>query len=219
MMKSLVAGLGAALVAVPAMAGGLSDYAAPVVAAPMAPAQPLSYGRDWTGGYVGAQIGYGGLNADGTDVLEGVDTNGDGEDDELDLDIEGDGFTYGLRSGYDYDFGRAVLGGLIAFDGASIDTDGDDSGTDAEIDRIARAGLRLGYDAGNTLPYLTAGYAYADTNDIGSSDGYFAGLGAETFLTDNVTVGAEVLYHNFEGFDNDFEADVTTVGLNVNYRF
>ena len=220
MIKTIAAGLGATLLAVPAVAGGLSDYSAPVVAAPMAPAEPLSYGRDWTGGYVGAQIGYGGLDLDG-------DLIGDNDDDvELgditDLNFEGNGPTFGLRSGYDYDFGSVVAGGFLQYDGANIDIDD----TDSSINRLGRAGVRLGYDAGNTLPYVAAGYAHAETDDYGDSDGWFAGAGVETFVTDNVTVGGEVFYHRFEDFDGDlgnagvnFDADATTVGINVNYRF
>ena len=220
MITRILAGLGATLVAVPALAGGLSDYSAPVVAAPMAPAEPLSYGRDWTGGYVGAQVGYGGLDLDG-DVIG--DDDGDAElDDIINPNFEGDGFTYGLRAGYDYDFGKAVVGGLLQYDGANIELDD----SDGELNRIGRAGLRLGYDAGNTLPYVAAGYAYADTDDYGSSNGWFAGLGVETYVAENITVGGEVLYHQFDDFggdlgnaDADYEADATTVGLNLNYRF
>lgn len=219
MIRTIAATLGATLLAVPAIAGGLGDFTAPVVAAP-APAAPLSFGRDWTGGYVGAQIGYGGLDLDG-DIL------GDNDDeaelgDLADLNFEGSGATYGLRSGYDYDLGSAVVGGFLQYDGASIDIDD----TDAEIDRIGRAGVRVGYDAGNVLPYLAAGYAYADTDDYGDSNGWFAGAGVEAFVTDNVSVGGEVFYHDFDDFDAevggtgiDFDTSATTVGLNVNYRF
>ena len=220
MIRTIAATFGATLLAVPAVAGGLGDFTAPVVAAP-APAEPLAFGRDWTGGYVGAQIGYGGLNVDGTEGIDFGDI-GDPDDEDADddvIELEGSGFTYGLRSGYDIDFGRAVAGGFLTYDGASIDTDEDDTGVEAEIDEIARAGLRLGYDAGNVLPYLAGGYAYVDTDNIGSSDGYFAGVGVESYVTENVSVGGEILYHNFEGFDNGLEADLTTANAFVNFRF
>ena len=220
MIRTIAATFGATLLAAPAVAGGLGDFTAPVVAAP-APAEPLAFGRDWTGGYVGAQIGYGGLNVDGTEGIDFGDIGDpDDEDDDDDvIELEGSGFTYGLRSGYDIDFGRAVAGGFITYDGANIDTDEDATGVEAEIDSIGRAGLRLGYDAGNVLPYLAGGYAYVDTDNIGSSDGYFAGVGVESYVTENVSVGGEVLYHNFEGFDNGLEADLTTANAFVNFRF
>ena len=220
MIRTIAATFGATLLAVPAVAGGLGDFTAPVVAAP-APAEPLAFGRDWTGGYVGAQIGYGGLNVDGTEGIDFGDIGEDDDDDDDDdiIELEGSGFTYGLRSGYDFDFGNAVAGGFLTYDGANIDTDADETGVDAEIDEIARAGLRLGYDAGNVMPYLAGGYAYVDTDNIGSSDGYFAGVGVESYVTENVSVGGEVLYHNFEGFDNGFEADLTTANAFVNFRF
>ena len=218
MIRTFAAVLGTTVLAFPALAGGLGDFTSPVVAAP-APAEPLSYGRDWTGGYVGAQVGYGGLDLDGEVI---GDDDGDAELEDLDPDFEGDGFTYGLRAGYDYDFGSAVLGGFLQYDGTNIDLDDSDAG----IESIGRAGMRLGYDAGNTLPYIAAGYAEAETDDFGNSAGWFAGAGVETFVTDNITVGGEILYHQFDDFDGElgdagaeFEADATTVGLNLNYRF
>ena len=221
MLKYTAASVAALMLAAPAVAGGLGDFSAPIVAAP-APAEPLAFGRDWTGGYVGAQIGYGGLNVDGTQGIDFSDIGDDDDDEDLDdevLELEGSGFTYGLRSGYDIDFGSAVAGGFITYDGANIDTDVDDTGVAAEIDSLARAGIRLGYDAGNVLPYLAGGYAYVDTDNIGSSDGYFAGVGVESYVTETVSVGGEVLYHNFEGFDNGLEADLTTANAFVNFRF
>jgi opacity protein-like surface antigen len=139
----------ALLAAGPTFAGG---FAAPVaVAAPAAPAvvpvtPVIAATTDWSGAYVGGQLGFGRLTFD--------DQAG-----EADIEDETfDGALYGLHAGYMFDFGRIVAGGEIDFDGTQIDVT--EAGEDmAEVGSIARAKLRLGYDAGRVLPYVTAGLA------------------------------------------------------------
>ncbi|QFU07590.1 hypothetical protein PARPLA_01501 [Rhodobacteraceae bacterium THAF1] len=190
-MKTFASALAAmSLLAAPALAGGMTT--AP---APMAPPLAFSPEYNWTGFSVGAQLGYG-----------DVDTNVDS--------LDGDDVVYGLRAYYDYDFGRFVLGGGVQYDATSIEL-GDNVD---EVDSITRVGLRAGFDSGRNYYYATGGYAYADTEND-SSDGYFVGLGYEVFATQNVTLGAEVLYHEFDDFDGGLEADATTASLSVNYRF
>lgn len=185
----------------PAVAGnveaGLED---PAPMAPIAVEAPAPV-RDWTGFSTGLQLGYGNVETDG------------------DAEIEGDGALYGARAYYDYDFGGYVLGGGLQYDGADIEL-GDDA---ANIDGVLRAGVRGGADLGNTFLYGTGGYAKAmvEEDEIGDADGYFAGLGVETYVTDNVTLGSELLYHKFDEFDevDGLEADATTANVSVNYRF
>jgi outer membrane immunogenic protein len=184
------------LIASPALAGG-------VVPTPLEPApvfvEPAAPAYDWTGFYVGAQASYADVEADGT------------------INADGNGGVYGLRAGYDLDLGSTVVGGLVQYDTGSIGLDG----TTTELDNILRVGGRVGFDAGRSLYYATAGYASADTSDQGSADGYFAGVGYEMFLTPAVSLGAEAIYNDFGELDNSAGTDLkaTTVGLNVNYRF
>lgn len=189
----------AAFGALPALAGNVVP--APVEPAPVIVADPVPI-YDWTGFFVGAQIGYADVEAD---------TGATSLDD--------DGFTYGLRAGYDYDFGTFVLGGIVQYDELDI-TLGEGAGA-IDVENVLRVGARAGLDSGRNLFYLTAGYANADTDAIGDADGYFAGVGYEVFLTQNVTAGAELLYHEFDDFDDapTVEADATTLALSVNYRF
>ncbi len=84
---------------------------------------------DWTGGYVGAQLGYGKVKPSG-----GI--------------ADGSGGIYGIHAGYDYDFGDWVLGGELDYDRLKIDVG---SPTAATADYVTRAKLRLGYDFGNAL--------------------------------------------------------------------
>jgi outer membrane immunogenic protein len=195
-MKKLVLSAVALLAAGPVVAGGL----APVPADPVVPVAvvPVSVDGDWSGPSLGFSIG----RADASTDL------GDGQ-----------GMTYGLRGGYDYDFGNFVLGGAASYDWSDVDLEGGD-----QLDSIGRLGIRGGADLGNTLVYATGGAAFAQATvagEEGSDTGWFAGIGAEHRLNGgNWTVGAEVLtnrFSDFEGTGVDLEA--TTIGLNVGMRF
>lgn len=182
--------------AMPALAGG---YSAPVTEAPVvAPVVAVPVGTDWTGGYVGAQIGYGDASAGAAD---------------------GDGAIYGLRGGYDWDLGNWVVGAGLDWDKTEIDLG---TGTDT-LDNIGRLKLRAGYDLGRTLVYGTAGVARAEA-DLGgvsrSDNGWFAGIGADYALNDRWTIGGEVLQNQFDDFDNTgIDLDATTASVNVGFRF
>lgn len=192
-----------ALAAGMATAGGLSEpVAAPAPApVPVAPA-PVMRGTDWTGFYAGGQVGYGQLDSDA--ITDSDDPSG---------------AIYGVHAGYNYDFGSIVLGGEVDFDGTTIEADTPDT----EVESVARAKVRLGYDAGLLMPYVTAGVARVQTTDDldGETDGSFAGLGLSYLLSDSIIVGGEVLQHQFEDFaDNDgVDVDATTVSLRASFRF
>jgi len=209
----------ALIAAAPAMAGGFTPsvaspapVAAPVVVAPT-PIVPASTGSDWTGFYVGGQFGYGNLSVD--------DNNGATDDDDF------DGATYGLHAGYMRDFGRFVLGAEIDFDGSQISV-GEGAGA-VDLDTVARAKLRAGYDAGRFLPYVTAGYASAQLSSDDDAtdallddryDGHFYGLGVAYQINDRFMTSAEVLRHSFEDTPvADFDTDVTTISLRGSIRF
>lgn len=181
--------------AAPAFAGNI----APVLQepAPIAPAPAPVY--EWSGAYIGAQVNYADIQTDGA------------------LGVDGSGALAGLRAGYDLDLGSTVVGGLIQYDGGSIDLD--PSGI--EVENVLRVGGRIGYDFGRTLVYGTGGYTSASTNVAGDADGYFLGIGTEMFVTERVTVGLETIYHDFGDLDGapTVDAEAATVGLNLNFRF
>lgn len=194
--KSIYTVVTATLVASPALAGTLApppDEApvfepAPITAAPATP--------DWTGAYLGGQIGFG-------DV--GSNTAG----------IDGDGAIGGIIAGYDYDFGKWVVGAGIDYDFANIDVS-----PTAELENILRLKLRGGYKLGQGLLYATAGYAKAYTNSLGDDDGYFAGAGYEHILYDNFSIGGELLYHEFNNFNSSgTDLDTTTLQVRATFRF
>lgn len=189
-----LAAIGAALIAAPALAGSPTPPPADPVIAP-APVVPA--GTDWTGAYGSLNLGYADVSTSGAATLSG------------------DGMIGGLSLGYDYDFGNVVLGAGLDYDLADIDVGGADT-----LESVARLKLRAGYDMGRGLLYATGGAARATLANLGDDTGYFAGVGYEHLITDNVSVGGEVLYHAFDDFNGSgIDVEATTVAAKVNFRF
>jgi opacity protein-like surface antigen len=199
--RILLASAAALLVAGPAFAGG---FAAPVVtpapAAPVVvPVAPVAT-NDWSGFYAGGQLGFGRAS---TDI-----TFEEGDESETFEAFDGEGALYGLHAGYMFDFGRIVAGAEVDFDGTQIalsDTVEDEE--IAEIGSVLRGKVRVGFDAGRLLPYVTAGIARANVNfedEVDeeayedSYDGRFVGLGASYMVSERFMVGVEALRHDFE---------------------
>lgn len=195
-LSAAVAGM---IVALPAFAGGLSaPVEEPVVYAEAAPVVAPS--ADWAGGYVGAQIGYGDVNSGGAG-------------------LDGNGAIGGVHAGYLMDFGQFVTGAELSYDASNIDLGvGGDS-----LDSVARLKLIAGADLGRTMVYGSAGVARASATVAGaglSDNGYFVGVGADYALTDQWTVGGEVLAHQFNDFaGTGVKIKATTVQAKVAYRF
>lgn len=208
MMKFAILSV-AVLGAAPAFAGGpviVADEA--VVATPAPMMQPAAQGGDWGGFYGGAQLGYGSL--DGDSVIDNT------------LDLGGDGLIGGVHAGYRMDFGTFVAGAELGYDLMDVSTDSNELGT-ASFDNMASLKLMGGVDLGQWLAYGTVGMSRVGA-DFGGTlsgddtlDGRFAGLGAEYALSDSLSVGGEVLQHNFDNDGADF--DMTTVQARVNFRF
>lgn len=199
--------IAALLTPMAAMAGGLTEPAAPAPA-PIVPAPIVAAGYDWSGFYAGAQLEYGDVDADTT---AGADA------------AEGDGVLYGIFGGYRYDLGNFVVGVELDLNMADIDLE-DPAGADAgTLDAVYRLGAEVGYDAGPALIYGTAGVAMA-TATIGGTEyddnGYFYGAGVDYLLTDQIVLGAEVLQHEFEEFDSSgLDVSATTFGISAAFRF
>lgn len=193
----LMAGL---MIASPVFAGGLAEPAPErTVIAPVVQAAPSA---DWTGGWVGARLGYGDASAETGAVS-----------------VDGNGGNFGLSGGYDWDFGNWVAGVGLDWDKTNLDlgTTGD------TLDDIARLKLRAGADMGRTLVYATAGAARASGDIAGVShhdNGWFGGVGADYALTDRWTLGGEVLTNRFDNFGNTgTDIDATTASVNLGFRF
>lgn len=185
--KVIITAVVTSLVTAPVMAG--SAAAAPTDPVPQYNA-PVS--GDWTGGYVGLNLGYGKTEMNGSSDKEPF---------------------YGLSAGYDYDMGNIVVGGGLEFDKM-------DSKLGAEtVESAARVKLRAGYDLGNGLAYGTAGAVRFDTKTAGTDTGYFVGAGYEHKMTDQISVGTEVIYNKVKTFKGGSDLKGTTISAKVNYRF
>lgn len=191
----------ASFLAAPAFAGGLGDVSPePDVVAYEAPVQ-VATGGDWSGAYVGAQLGYG-----------DIDSNG--------AALDGEGAIGGVHAGYLFDYGKFVAGAELNYDVSNIDL-----GTAAgdTLDSVTRLKLIAGADLGSMLVYGTVGAAYAEATVGGASlndNGTFVGLGANYALSDQWSVGGEYLYHKFDDFDaSGVDFDVKTLQAKVSYSF
>lgn len=202
-MKSiaiLVAGLLSAPMA--AFAGGPIPAAPePYVEAPMV-MTPTRVDGDWTGFYVGAQYGYGNITSNGAGV-------------------DGNGGLGGLHAGYRYDLGNAVVGAELDYNFSNFDLG--QNLPDTTLDSVARLKVMAGYDLGRALVYVTGGAAYAEATVVGaeaSGNGYFAGIGMDYKVTETVNVGAELLGHRFEEFeDTNIDLEAVTLQAKIAYRF
>lgn len=197
MKKLLSAAAASALMAGTAFAGNIEPAPAEPVIAP-AP-EPVFTSPNWTGFYAGGQLGYANIDTS----LPNVD---------------GDGFIGGLTAGYDYDLGDWVIGAGLDYDWTDV---GLGNTPETTIDNVFRAKLRGGYKLGNGLLYATGGYANADTNNLSDEDGYFVGAGYEHMVTDQISLGGEVLYHEFDGFNTatDTNVEATTAQVRATFRF
>jgi outer membrane immunogenic protein len=157
----------------------------------------------WAGFYIGAHAGW----TFGGDVE--VD---DGDD--VDLD---ESFLAGVHVGYNWQWGSPWVFGLEAdYDWLSQEVDDDGDNFDFS-DYVASIRARVGWGAGNTLFYGTAGVAFLGLDDDVSDEieddpmvGWVAGLGLEHKLRENVSIGLEGLYYNFESDFEDSSGDLET---------
>jgi len=216
MKKYLVLALAgaAAMTAAPVMAADLNE---PIPAAPMA--EPVANTAfDWTGAYVGADVGYNWGTAHANRNDRSVDN------------VIG-----GVYAGYNYQIDpHWVVGGE-----ADVSYAGSDSYTggygDVKIggNWFGTVRGRAGYAFDNLLLYGTAGLAVAEGNVKlnGDSDsqthvGYVVGAGVEAALTQNITARAEYLYtdtdeqtYNVAGKGIRTDLDGSSVRVGVGYKF
>lgn len=158
---------------------------------------PSARAEDWTGGYVGGQVGYANVDP----------SNGSGD---------GSGATYGVNAGYDYDFGDWVLGGELDYDRLNVDF-----GTNGALnaDYVTRAKLRLGYDFGDVLGYFVTGPARLKST-LGSKTDAFFGVGMSVLASPQWSLSGEYLYQDFKSVGGSgIDAKLNTFTLRAAFRF
>jgi len=201
-----------------------------------------SYGRSWSGCYLGLQGGY------GLSEISGIGSQYDGSSPgayKLDLN----GFVGGLYAGCNRQSGRTVLG--LESDIEYSNADGDSVFYDptpmaylktVEYDWLGSVRARAGFVASDALFYLTAGWAYSKSNHTitqpGSAfyheysknrDGWTLGGGIEKFISNRFIARLEYRYSQLEGFthlnsannsrDAVDDTDISVVRLGIAAKF
>ena len=164
--------LGATICACAALAGGARAADLPIPPGYEMASTPLPSFL-WTGAYAGADVGY--VFDERTKFTAHDDLYPKGPlTTHLDLPdqsprISDDGIAAGGHVGYNYQFGRFLVG--VETDLSYLDTGKSVSSGDRSYDVTSRAGVdflgtfrgRVGYTAGSMLFYGTGGLAYGDT--------------------------------------------------------
>jgi len=199
--------------------GGLGGLYGPALAADAGwggpadfrPAYGATADTDWSGPYLGAQLGHGWGGSGNDWSIPGIyEWTPDG-------DTEAASLTGGLYAGYQQQLGSAVFGVEADFSLARFR--GDDSSFAGRVNGMAIDGVaslrgRLGWATGGLLLYSTAGLAVADftKTDAGAAAatpqlarGWAAGGGVELALADQWRLRAEYLHLGFGTIETPLE--------------
>jgi outer membrane immunogenic protein len=89
-----------------------------------------------------------------------------------------------------------------------------------DVDYLASVRGRLGYAFGRTLLYGTGGVAFAgfDSNVLDEETGWVAGGGIETKVRENLSLGLEALYYDFDDANTSLGDDNSVDALTVRGR-
>jgi outer membrane immunogenic protein len=146
----------------------------------------------WTGFYAGVHGGFGLLDTQGSDGL-------DGENYRTPIG--------GAHVGFNYQVGSFVFGLEADVSAINIDEDLNLPFADVKADWIGSARARVGYTFDQIMIYATGGGALAHAESIsntnGSSDenihkGYVLGVGVEVFVSQDWAIGAEYLRYELD---------------------
>lgn len=198
-------------------------------------------GFTWTGGYVGAQIGYAWANTEVRDIddypfaLNGQEY----------IDFNSNGIAGGIYAGYNWQFDQIVVGIEAEITAADINKtvpntwfDDPDESFSNELNWFGTLRGRVGYSVDRFLPYVTAGAAFADIrssyndpDDYAVVDdivwGWTIGAGVNYAVTDNWILKAEYLYVDLadktawmdDEFSFEFNNTFQTVRVGAAYKF
>ena len=227
----------AAVAAAGVALGAVQSASAADIARPVYKAAPVVMAYNWSGFYIGGNVGYGWGNAD-FDNLTGLSWNQDG-------------FFGGGQIGWNWQApGSPWVWGIEVDsqwanmkDSATFVGGGATANVWSELTYFGTARGRVGYAWDRAMFYATGGVAWG-TNEVGASvaaPGFFAagsassthvgwtvGAGVEWALLDNWSAKVEYLYLDLGnesylggpaagGFNVDLDAHTVKVGLN--YRF
>lgn len=177
---------------------------------------PFNPRFNWTGGYLGAQLGYGWAETDASST-PGPQTYG----------YDNDGAVGGLHAGFNLQNQTFVYGVEADIDFADLDGSGVGSlggvTHQTEINWIGSLRARLGFAADRTLFYVTGGWAFGEVDvslagtSVGSDSevrhGWVLGGGVEQAVTNNVTARLEYRYVDLG--DENFSTGLATESSDV----
>lgn len=209
-MKKLLAGAAAVGIFV-----GMSGVAS---AADMSVSEMVE--TDWTGFYLGTNVGWGEANISG--CIE-CDANSRAVADALGID----GLTTGIHGGYNWQSSNIIFGieADVNFNPNGWDaygaTDSDDEWQTASVDVLGSIRGRLGLASGNAQYYLTGGVAMSDAEWVSTRDGNVdtaefndiggvVGAGLELKVSEHMSIRGEGLYYFFNdsvNVDDFYEGD------------
>ncbi|MFD1792854.1 outer membrane protein [Ochrobactrum teleogrylli] len=199
---------------------------------------PILSSFNWSGGYIGGQVGYGFGKAKFSENAKVDNTRPRG-------------FLGGIYAGYNFDIGSNLILGIDGdFSGSKIDGTGSAT-SDSTVDGRLKTNLRwsgairprVGYAIDRFLPYIAGGVAFGNIKDNVSLNnptsatqrtfsqqktktGWTIGGGVDYAATDNVILRVEYRYtdfrnRNLEFGNGDFKQKLTTndIRLGVAYKF
>lgn len=208
--------LGAATVTVLSSGAYAADLALPHAAAPA-----IVAATNWDGPYIGANVGYTWAHSDNTGGSIG--------------DFDMTGGSIGAQVGYNFHLTDGIVAGVqgdIAW--ANVTGSSAGGGISDNVDWNGAITGRLGYDAGQFMPYVLAGIAFANSDrdgfggnsDTETHTGWTVGAGVEAVLADHLTGFVEYRYtdygrQTYSNLYSDPEIGLTgsSVRVGLNYHF
>lgn len=140
------------------------------------------------------------------------------EVDAIALEDTANGIAAGVFGGYMIDLGKLVLGAEVEANLTAVESFSDDF----PLSTIAAARIRVGYDLGQTQPYITSGVSIARlAGDVDEHDnGSFVGVGIDHMVSRRLSVGgayAHYRYDDFAGTGSDFDVSMTSARLSFHF--
>ncbi|TPM96403.1 outer membrane protein [Mesorhizobium sp. B2-1-3A] len=195
--------------------------------------------HDWSGVYVGGQIGYGFGKTDAVFSSPNTPTF------QASQDYDIDGFLGGVQVGYNYQINSLVLGVEADIAGSDIKGHSGEINVgvrgdtyDTKVDWFGTLRARAGYAFDSTLVYGTGGLAYGSVenrylggplnsfSEKGTKTGWTLGAGLEQAFTDHWSANVEYLYVDlrdqtidYGGSNTEFDNKFSTVKIGMNYKF
>jgi outer membrane autotransporter protein len=214
MSKSKLLLSAAAIVAFSGSAAMAADLyvppAAPVVSAPAA--------SNWDGPYIGASVGYGWGTADATSTDPSLTTSTSG-------------WLVGAQLGYNFHVADSLVLGVEGNVDWTNETGSLPNLGSYTVGWDGSLRARLGLDAGQWMPYVEAGVAFANATAAATGGspsfsnthtGWTVGAGVEVMLADNLSANVEYRYNNYgsqtyNGVPISFNDSQIRLGLNYHF--